>query len=194
MKMVDAAAAPLVAVFASDRGPGDAERASLMSQAGSYFARRGARVVCLAENEVVPVPLITAIRAAGGQVQIVADSSIVLPPALSSVPMEVLATREERFARLAELAEAYVALPGSLASASALFGAWAAARLQGRTPPVLMLNRHRAYEVVRGYAADVLSPGLPGHERAVQFADTIEDLWARLSRLVSEARQNIGHK
>ena len=51
-----------------------------------------------------------------------------------------------------------------------------------------MLNRHRAFEVVRGYAADVLSPGLPGYDRAVQFADTIEDLWSRVSRLVSEAR------
>lgn len=180
--------APVVAVFASDKGPGDPERASIMSQAGSYFAKRGARIVCLAENGIIPVPLITAARAAGGQVQIVADTSIVLPPALSDVMMEVLAMREERFEHLAQVAQAYVALPGSLASASALFGAWAAAKLQGRTPPVLMLNRHRAYEVMRGYAADVLSPGLPGHERAVQFADTIEDLWARLSRLVSEAR------
>ncbi|MFN4211030.1 MAG: hypothetical protein ACK4G5_10710, partial [Devosia sp.] len=68
------------------------------------------------------------------------------------------------------------------------FGTWAAAKAMGRTPPVVMLNRHRAYEVIRGYAADVLSPGLPGHERAVQFADTIEDLWGRLSRLISEAR------
>ena len=37
-------------------------------------------------------------------------------------------------------------------------------------------------------AADVLAPGLAGYERAVQFSDTIEDLWARLMRLVVEAR------
>jgi hypothetical protein len=41
---------------------------------------------------------------------------------------------------------------------------------------------------MRGYAADVLSPGLPGYDRAVQFADSIEDLWSRVSRLVSESR------
>jgi predicted Rossmann-fold nucleotide-binding protein len=179
--------APVVAVFASDRGPGDPERASIMSQTGTYFARRGARILCLAEDGVIPVPLITAARAAGGFVQIVADPDIVLPPALSGVSVEVLPDREARLGRLAELAQAYVALPGSLASASALFGTWAAARLQGRTPPVVMLNRHRAYEVVRGYAADVLSPGLPGYDRAVQFADSIEDLWSRLHRL-TEAR------
>ena len=49
-----------VAVFASDRGPGDAERASIMSQTGTYFAKRGANLICLAENGVIPVPLITA--------------------------------------------------------------------------------------------------------------------------------------
>ena len=189
MSMMDpATTSPVVAVFASDKGPGDPERASIMSQAGSYFARRGARLVCLAENGVIPVPLITAARTAGGVVQIVADATIALPTALAGVTMEVLPDKGERLARVAQLAEAYVALPGSLASASALFGTWASARAQGLTPPVVMLNRHRAYEVLRGYAADVLSPGLAGYERAVQFADTIEDLWARLSRLVSEAR------
>lgn len=175
---------PMIAVFASDKGPGDPERASIMSQTGTYFAKRGARLLCLAENGIIPVPLITAARAAGGQVQIVADASIQLPPALSGVTMDVLGEREERLARLAQLAQAYVALPGSLASASALFGTWAAAKNQGKAPPVVMLNRHKAYEVMRGYAADVLSPGLAGYERAVQFADSIEDLWARLSRLV----------
>lgn len=186
--MEPTAAAPTVAVFASDKGPGDPERASIMSQAGSYFAKRGARIVCLAEAGVIPVPLITAARTAGGNVQIVADTTIVLPPALAGVPMEVLPEKADRLARVAELAGAYVALPGSLASASALFGTWAAAKAQGRTPPVVMLNRHKAYEVMRGYAADVLSPGLRGYERAVQFADSIEDLWARLARLLAEAR------
>lgn len=189
MSMLEPAiTAPVIAVFASDKGPGDPERASIMSQAGTYFAKRGARIVCLAENGVIPVPLITAARTAGGSVEIVADASIILPPALADVTMEVLPEKADRLARVAQRAEAYVALPGSLASASALFGTWAAARAQGRTPPVVMLNRHKAYEVMRGYAADVLSPGLPGYDRAVQFADTIEDLWARLLRLVTEAR------
>lgn len=188
MSMMDqATTTPIIAVFASDRGPGHPERASIMSQAGHYLARRGARIICVAENDVIPVPLITAARAAGGHVEIIADCAIVLPPALAGVSMEVLPTAEARSARLAERAEAYVALPGSLASTTALFGAWTAAKAQGRSIPVAMLNRHRAYEVVRGYAADVLSPGLRGYERAIQFSDTIEDLWARLSRLLSEA-------
>jgi predicted Rossmann-fold nucleotide-binding protein len=179
-----AAAAPVLAVFASDKGPGDAERASLMSQTGTYFARRGARLICLVEKGVIPVPLITAARAAGGTVQLIADASIVLPSALAGVAMEVIAEPAERIGRVAQLADALVALPGSLASVSNLFGVWTAARALGRNCPVVMLNRHKAYEVMRGYAADVLSPGLPGHDRVVQFADSVEDLWSRVSRLV----------
>ena len=181
-------ASPVLAVFASDKGPGDAERASLMSQAGTFFAKRGARIVAIAEKGIIPVPLITAARAAGGSVQIVADTTISMPPALSGVTMEVLATPAERLARIAQLADAFVALPGSLASATALFGTWSSARTSGQLRPLVMLNRHRAFEVLRGYAADVLSPGLPGHERVVQFADSIEDLWNRVSRMVADAR------
>lgn len=159
-----------------------------MSQAGSYLARKGARILCLAELGVIPVPLITAARAAGGEVRIIADATIVLPSALSGVPMEVVADRGQRMGRIGTLADAYVALPGSLASASGLFAAWTAGRALGKTCPVVMLNRHRAYEVLRGYAADVLSHGLKGYDRAVQFSDSIEDVWNRVSRLVSEGR------
>jgi len=178
---------PILAIFASSKGPGDAERASLMSQTGSYFAKRGAQLVCLAENGNLPIPLITAARAAGGTVQIVADATIVLPPALRGVDMQVIEDQPARFARVSELAEGLVALPGSLASATEMFGVWSAGKLVGRNRPVIMLNRHKAFEVMRGYALDVLAPGLPGYDKAIQFADNIEDLWSRISRMV-EAR------
>lgn len=179
---------PIIAIFASDKGPGDPERASIMGQTGSYFARRGASIIVLAENGIIPVPLITAARAAGGVVTIVADETIVLPPALGGVTMEVLGTAAERQVRIAALADAFVALPGSLQSATELFGCWSLARGQGRLRPVVMLNRHRSFEVLRGYAADVLAPGLRGYDKAVQFADSVEDLWNRAARLATDSR------
>ncbi|MEO5805995.1 hypothetical protein [Devosia sp.] len=179
---------PVLAIFASDRGPGDAERSSIMSQAGTYLAKRGAKLVCLAEDGVIPVPLVTAARAAGGEVQIIADDNVVLPKALASVPIEVISDRDARFARIALLADAYVGLPGSLASSTGLFGAWTAAKAAGRHCPVVLLNKNRAFEVLRGYAADVLSPGLRGYDRVVQFTDNIEDLWSRIGRLINESR------
>ena len=165
-----------VAIFASDRGPGDPERASLMGEVGRVFARKGARMLCLAEKGIIPVPLITAARMAGGMVEVVADASIVLPQALAEVPITMQPGQDERHAYLARSSAAFVALPGSLASVTSLFGAWAS----GATKPVVMLNRHRAFEVLRGFAADVLAASVANHDRNIQFADTVEDLWNKV--------------
>jgi predicted Rossmann-fold nucleotide-binding protein len=175
---------PTLVIFASDKGPGDAERSSIMSQAGSYFARKGARIVCLAEKGVIAVPLVTSARAAGGDVLIVADETIVLPPALSGVAMEVIADPAERIARIAALADAFIGLPGSLASASSLFTTWTKAGGKAGGKPLVLLNRNRAFEVLRGYAADVLSHSVRDHEKAMQFTDNIEDMWNRVSRML----------
>lgn len=179
-----ATSAPVIGIFTSDRGPGDAERASLMSQAGTLFARKGARLVCLAEDGVVPVPLVTAARTAGGTVELIADESIVLPPALAEVPIRVVPERAARHGQLAAEIDVLVALPGSLASVSALFGSWAAARGAGKPKPVVLLNRHRAYEAVRGFANDVLAPAIAGHDRHIQVTDSVEDLWNKVSWLL----------
>ncbi len=167
---------PVVAIFASDKGPGDAERATLMGEVGRVFARKGARILCLAEGGIIPVPLITAARTAKGQVEVLADTGIVLPPALSGIPITVLPDHEERLAYIAARASVLVGLPGSLTSATALFQTWAG----GAKLPVVMLNRHRAFEVIRGFAADVLAPALPGHDRNIQFAENAEDLWNKV--------------
>lgn len=167
---------PLVAIFASDKGPGDPERASLMGEVGRVFARKGARLLCLAEGGIIPVPLITAARTAGGSVEVLADTGIVLPPALSAVPITVLPDHAERLAYLAANASVLVGLPGSLASATALFQTWA----NGMQLPVLMLNRHRAFEVIRGFAVDVLAPAVPGYDRQIQFAENVDELWNKI--------------
>lgn len=173
-----------IAIFASDKGHGDPERASLMGEAGRMFARKGARMLCLAEGGALPVPLITAARTAGGSVDVVADASIVLPQALDGVPITVLPERAERLAYLANAASVFVALPGSLASISALFGTWAS----GPVRPVVMLNRHRAFEVLRGFATDVLAASVSGYDKNVQFTDNVEDLWNKVAWVSEQAR------
>ena len=240
-------AGPIVGIFASDKGPGDPERASLMTQAGTLFAKRGAQVLCLWENGVGPLPLMTAAQTAGGVVSVLADSEGALPPSLAGVPVRVVEDRtarhalmaeeaqvlclwengvgplplmaaaqtaggvvsvladsegalppslaglpvrvvEERTARhalMAEEAQVLVVLPGSLASASALFGSWAA---RGVKRPVVMLNRHKAFEVVKGFAGDVLSHAVAGYDRNVQFADSVDDLWNKVSWVLEQKR------
>ena len=185
---VQPAAKPTLAVFASDRGPGDAERASIMSQTGTYFARRGARIVCLAEGRSIAIPLVTSARAVGGEIIVIGDDSFTLPRALSSVPLEQIADPEERLSRIAALADAFVGLPGSLASISNLYLSWLKTGGGAGGKPVVLYNRNNAFEVLRGYAGDVLSHSIPHHERLIQFADTVEDLWSRVNRLVGEGK------
>jgi predicted Rossmann-fold nucleotide-binding protein len=175
-----------LAVFASDKGPGDVERASIMSQAGSFFARKGARLVCLGEDFALPVPLITSARAAGGEVVIVADPGFDFPSALSALTIEHLPTVEERLRRVAALADLFVALPGSLGSAKSLFESWVRGGDGAARRPVVFYDRNGAFRVLRGFAADVVSNSVRHHDRYVQFADSIEDMWGKITWLVEQ--------
>jgi hypothetical protein len=175
---------PTLAIFASDKGAGDPERASIMSLAGSLIARRGARIISLAHGTTLAVPLITSARAAGGEVLIVADGQIQLPPALLDVAIERHADAEARFDRIAQLSDLIVGLPGSLASASDLYKSWVGS---GDGKPVVLLNRNRAFEVVRGLAADVLSHSVKRQERMLVFTDNVEDLWNKVAWALNEA-------
>jgi predicted Rossmann-fold nucleotide-binding protein len=177
---------PVLGVFASEAGPGDAERASIMSQAGSYFARKGAKLVCLAEDDAVPVPLVTSARTAGGDVTLIAGPDYAEPKALTGVSVEHLATSEERLARLASLSTLYVALPGSLASATSLFRTWVKGGGGPGRKPVVFYDRNGAFRVLRGYDADVLSNSIKGHDRYLQFADSVEDIWNKVAWLIDQ--------
>lgn len=177
-------AKPTLAVFASDKGPGDAERASIMSQVGTYFARKGARIVCLAEGRSIAIPLVTSARAVGGEIVVIGDEDFTLPRALSGVPLERFPAATARHERVAALADAFVGLPGSLGSITDLYQSWLKAGGGPGGKPVVFYNRNNAFGVLRGFAADVMSHSVRHHDRFIQIADSVEDLWNRVSRLV----------
>jgi len=179
-------ARPTLAIFASDHGPGDAERATIMTQAGSFLARKGARLVCLVDEYDLPVPLITSARAAGGDVILIADESYAEPHYLSGVTVEHLPTAEARLARLAALSTLYVALPGSLLSAANLYRTWVRGGGGPGRKPVVFFDRNGAFKVLRGYTADVTGNSIRNADRYVQFADTIEDMWTKIVWLIDQ--------
>lgn len=177
---------PTLAVFASDKGPGDAERSTIMSQAGALLARHKCRIVCLADESLDSIPLITAARAAGGSVLLLVDDGFVPPAGLADVPLERIDEPEMRLDRLGSLADVIVGLPGSLASTAALYRTWQ--RLGDRRRPVVLLNRNRAYEAMRGFAADIFSHSIDHADRIVTFTDNVEDLWNKVSWAASQTR------
>lgn len=152
-----------------------------MSQAGALLARRGARIVCLAEESLEAIPLVTAARAAGGDVLIVADESFQAPPSLSDAPVERLEDAEAQLRRVGQLADGFIGLPGSLASAGALYRCWQRAGAGASKKPVILLNRNRAFEALRGLAADIVSHSVPHADRIVVYTDNIDDLWNKVA-------------
>ncbi len=150
---------PVIGIFASDHGPGDAERATIMSQAGSYLARKGARLACVVDTpDDIPVPLLTSARTAGGEV-IAHRRRVDSPsPTISrGVTVEHIADRggAPRAASPASR-RSMSRCPGSLSSAiSALHAPGCRAVAAPGRKPVVFLDHHGAFKVVRGYAADV---------------------------------------
>lgn len=171
-----------LALFASDKGPGNAERASIMQQAGSYLARKGARLICpVVGGGVLAMPLIKSARAAGGQVSVLAPTGFNAPAALADSEIERFGDTADLYRRLDSQADAFIGLPGSLASVTQLFQAWVET---GSVKPVALLNRNKAFEPMRGLAVDVLVHSARNWEKKLLIADSIEDLWNRLPRLL----------
>lgn len=171
-----------LAVFASENGPGDAERASIMSQAGTFLAKQGAAIICLVHENSLCVPLNTSARSAGGEVTLIAREDFEAPPALEGITVQRFASKAEQLQHLGQMADAFVGLPGSLASVTDLYETWLST---GGTKPVTLLNRNGAYEIMRGFAVDLLAHSKTDWERKLQFADSIEDLWSRVSRTLN---------
>lgn len=174
-------------VFASATVPGDPEWARALSQAGTLFGKGKARIVCLAEDGVYCRPLVTAACGAGGQVLILSDGSVELKGLAKDVKVEVIGDAEARWQRMSDLSDALVGFPASLPAVRALFGTWVLAGGGSSGKPVALLNRNRAYEVVRGYTMDVLAHSLATADRLLFFADTADELWSKLQKALTAA-------
>ncbi len=171
-----------VAVFASDKGPGNAGRSSIMSEAGTFLAKKGARIICPVSQSGLCVPLVKSARAAGGDVLVVADESFAMPSAISGIEVERFATPAERRQRVGEVSNALLGLPGSLDSVTNLYETWVQT---GSVKPVALLNRNRAYEVLRGFAADIYGYSASDWERRLQISENIDELWSKLTKVLA---------
>jgi predicted Rossmann-fold nucleotide-binding protein len=182
---------PVFGVFSSDHGPGDAERSTIMSQAGAYLARKGARLACVVDSpDEIPVPLLTSARTAGGEVTLIADETFSEPNYLTGMTVEHVATVEARLARLASISTLYIALPGSLGSAISLYRTWVRGGGGAGKKPVVFFDRTGAFKAVRGSAADVISTSIKDHDRYLQFADSVEDIWNKAVWLIDQGATN----
>jgi len=172
---------PTLAIFASDKGHGDASRTSIMSQAGSFLAKKGVRLIYVTRAEEFSLPLVKSARAAGGEVTVVSNAPLNLPASASSVEVQTFADASIRRQYVIAEVDGFLALPGSLASVADLYETWMAA--DGNRPTAL-LNHNRAYELMRGIGVDIFAHTVPSWEQNLIIAETIEDLWAKFARVL----------
>jgi len=171
-----------VVVFASDQGPGDAERTAIMSQTGNLLAKQKARIICLAQNNLFPLPLLTSAHLAGADIELICDKEIDLPVALKDIDKTIIEDAAERHKALAQVADCFIGLPGSLASATSFF--LTIADLSA-SKPMVFLNKNRAYEIVRGICVDVFAHSFHKAYRNIQFVETVDEIWPKVEKLTS---------
>lgn len=177
--MVDATQ-KTIAIFGGGRAQNDANRSLILTQAGTFFAKKNAKLVCMQGEGGLPMVALGAARAAGGDIEIIVADDFEIPKALG----EVKITRENdiamRYKLTSQKVQAIVALPGGLSLANDLFQI---SMNQTTACPTILLNHENAFEVLRGFFADVLVHDHPNAEGAMQVADSLDDVWNRVTRL-----------
>ncbi|MCF6325789.1 MAG: hypothetical protein L3J21_00700 [Devosiaceae bacterium] len=169
-----------VVVFASDQGPGDAERTAIMSQVGNILAKQKARIICLAQKDLLPLPLLTSAHLADADIELVCDKEIDLPASLKDIDKTIIENPAERHKALAQAADCFIGLPGSLASATSFFLTIADL---GASKPMVFLNKNRAYEILRGISVDVFAHSFHKAHRNIQFVESVGEIWPKVEKL-----------
>lgn len=96
--------------------------------------------------------------------------------------VEVVATMQERKARMAQLADAFVALPGGYGTLEELFEVVTASQLGLHAKPIAVADIGGFYGALRDHALTMVREGFVGaaHAATVFFDDDIDRLYDRL--------------
>lgn len=170
---------PIIAIFGGGRVQNDASRSLILTQAGTFFAKKNVKLVCMQGRGGLPMVALGAARAAGGDIEIIVAEDFDVPKALAEVNVTRESDLETRYSMTAEKVQAIVALPGGLSLANDLFQI---SMNRARSSPTILLNHENAFEVLRGFFADVLVHNHPNAEGALQVADSLDDVWNRVIR------------
>lgn len=173
-----------VAIFAG-RIPGqDKGWNKVIANAGALCARNGWRIIVLADGANVCRPLLEAARQAGAAVMVVGTDLVDAQSLPEGAVLETVEDEEERLQRVSDLVDGFLVLPTTLTSIREMYKVWVLAGGGSSGRPVAMLNRHRAFEVFRGYTQDVLNSSIANLDRLLMFADTLDELVPRLQKVL----------
>lgn len=131
-----------ITIFCGSNTGGSDAYALAAAALGRELVTRGLTMVYGGTHKGLMGVLADAVFEAGGQAQGVITQRLVglghLHPKL--VEPEIVASMRERKARMAELGDAYIALPGGVGTLEEFFEVWVAAQLEGIAKPLGLLN------------------------------------------------------
>ncbi|HTP94810.1 MAG TPA: TIGR00730 family Rossman fold protein [Burkholderiales bacterium] len=163
-----------IAVFCgSNFGRGEGYRAAAAAF-GRTLAGRGLRLVYGGTNRGLMGVVADAVLAGGGAVTGVITHSLHqrghLHPGVAE--FEVVADMRSRKARMAECADAFIALPGGIGTLEELFEIWTLAQIEGLTKPIGMLDVGGFYQPLLGFIEHMIEQQfLPAAHRGMVAVD-----------------------
>lgn len=172
-------------VFCGSQSGANPAHASTARELGRELARRGHTLVYGGGRIGLMGAVAQAALQAGGQVV------GVIPQALSAkeiafaeaTELIVVGTMHERKARMADRADAFVALPGGYGTCDELFEVLTWGQLGIHRKPVAVLNVGGFFDPLLAWADHMTREGFlkPRHRGLLLAADTVPDLFAKLA-------------
>ena len=169
----------------SQRGP--TEHRDAARAFGHELAKRGIRLIFGGGRVGVMGTLADAVLESGGLVTGIIPDFLMRHEAghRGVTQLEVVATMHERKARMAELSDGFVVLPGGLGTLEELFEIVTWKQLGLHTKPIVVVNSAGYWNDLRTMIAGIVAAGYARPENAelAEFVDQIDDVfpaWARL--------------
>lgn len=174
-----------ITVFCGARQGADPVYQQAAIELGRFFARQDIELVFGGGHVGLMGTIADAVLEAGGR------AHGVIPEYLQSrelahsglTALEVVPDMHARKARMAELADAFVALPGGIGTLEELFEVWTWGQLGHHAKPVVLYNVNGFYDPLLAFVERMQKEAFlkPDHAAMLKLVDTPEALWSALS-------------
>lgn len=183
-----------VCVYCGSRPGRDPVHATAAAALGQHIGSQGWQLVYGGGNVGLMGIVADATLAAGGRVVGVIPRSLMDREVghLGLHELHVVDTMHQRKQRMAELADAFVALPGGIGTLEEFYEAWTWRQLGYHDKPIGLLNVAGYYDLLLQFMQRSVDGGFVGPE-PMTFVQTAEDPRSLLEALHARARGRPGH-
>jgi uncharacterized protein (TIGR00730 family) len=180
-----------LAVYCGSSMGADPRFAELAQAIGTAMAARGVDLVYGGGHRGLMGVVADAVLAGGGRAYGVIPQSLVDAEVAHTglTELHVVASMHERKAKMTELTDAFVAIPGGIGTLDELFEAWTWNALGYHSKPFALLNTAGFWDRLIGFMDHVTASGFLSPARRAQLivAETVEETFEKLDAALKAA-------